>query len=458
MRKALTVALLGGLVLAILPAESAGVKKTSSADKGELKKTVEQLITELGDKRFKVRQKAQNRLSKMGVEALPYIVKARKSTRDLEVVWRLDRVIPAMERAAMLLPRTVTLRLENKSLRDVITEISRQTGYQIDLNANIFANKNYKFHFEKMPFWQALDKVCEASGLSIYQYSHYGSGGNDRIQLTTYGSKPSPLAQYTETFRLVPAGIHYYRNINYGTGPTKADPHSRSESMNLNFLIYTEPKLPFVQVLSPVVKEAYDENKKPMAPKVVNSPYPSYGRGSYYSNSRFLNTSTSVNLIRPSRDSKMAKLVRGEIPVVVLSKEQEEVRVDKPVGVKKKKFKGRRAEMEIEEVTKANNWGNGNFYTIKMNIREDSDNPNYDYSWRDSLQYRLCLEDAKGNKYQVWSNSLWNTGGRGGRYAQGSITYRAPDNNTGEPVKFVYYRWVTEQHRIKFEFKDLPLP
>src|SRR5262249_40585681 len=264
------------------------------------------------------------------------------------------------ERVAMLLPKTVSLHMEKKSLRDVVNEISRQTGYPIDLNATVFPNKTYKFHFDKVPFWQALDKVCQESGLSVYQYSYYGSGGNDRIQLTTYGSKPSPLIAYTQTFRLVPSGINYYRNINFGSGPSKANPHLISESMSFSFMIYTEPKLAFIQVLAPVITEAYDENNKPMAPKVTPSTYPYY-KGSYYGNSRFLNATTSVSLSRPSRDSKKAKLVRGELPVIVLSKEEEEVRVDKPVGVKKKKFKGRKAELEIEEVAEANNWGNGKY-------------------------------------------------------------------------------------------------
>src|SRR5262249_52968719 len=158
----------------------------------------------------------QRKLAQMGAEALPHLLLARKSTRDLEVLWRLDQVIPLMERVAMLLPKTVSLHMEKKSLRDVVNEISRQTGYPIDLNATVFPNKTYKFHFDKVPFWQALDKVCQESGLSVYQYSYYGSGGNDRIQLTTYGSKPSPLIAYTQTFRLVPSGINYYRNINFG--------------------------------------------------------------------------------------------------------------------------------------------------------------------------------------------------------------------------------------------------
>ena len=66
------------------------------------------------------------------------------------------------------------------------------------------------------------------------------------------------------------------------------------------------------------------------------------------------------------------------------------------------------------------------------------------------------LLDEKGTKYLVWSNSLYN---RGPRQAQGTIMFRPPDNVAiGPPVKLVYNQWVPMGHRIKFEFRDLPLP
>ena len=32
------------------------------------------------------------------------------------------------------------------------------------------------------------------------------------------------------------------------------------------------------------------------------------------------------------------------------------------------------------------------------------------------------------------------------------------DAKIGKAAKFVYYNWITSQHQIEFEFRDLPLP
>ena len=37
--------------------------------------------------------------------------------------------------------------------------------------------------------------------------------------------------------------------------------------------------------------------------------------------------------------------------------------------------------------------------------------------------------------------------------------FQPPNNTTiGPPVKLVYNKWIPVNHRIKFEFTDLPLP
>jgi hypothetical protein len=460
MRKALFLAVLVSLGLTLV-LEAAGVKGNGSPDKAKPKQNVDQLIDQLGHRKYRTREAAQKALAKMGVEALPILVKARKTRMDLEVLRRLDAVIPNLERLDMVRPKLVSLHMNNKSIQEVLAEITKQTGYHLDIqNANL-NNKALKFNFDKLPFWQALDKVCQEANLSVNQYHYYGNT-TDRIQLTSYGTKPGPYVQYTETFRLVPISMNYSRNVNYDLNARtdKAAQHTRQENMYLSFHIFTEPKLPFMQVHSPVITEAYDEHKKPMFVKTAVSPNPNpYYDRYYYGNYRFLTSQQSVYLIRPSRDSKRAKIIRGEIPVTVLRKEQELVVVDKPLTIKQKKmFKGGKTEMEIEDVTEANNWGNGKSYTVKMNIKEDSDTPNADWNWQNSLMYRLVLMDAKGNKYTCWNNNLYNPGNRGSRFAQGSITFSPPNQGIGEPVKLVYLKWVTEQHRIKFEFKNVPLP
>jgi hypothetical protein len=453
MRKAVWLAAAGCLGLA-LTVRGAGGKVKNSAEK-VASPAVERLIGRLGDRNYRVRNAAQRRLAGMGVEILPLLLKARKGRGDLEVIRRLDDLIPNLERVALLQPKLVTLHLEKKPLQDVVNEIARQTGYGIDIQNN-FNNQAYTFHFDRLPFWEALDRVAREAHLSVYPH-YYGNGG-DRIQLNTWGNPPAPHIAYTQTFRLVPNNMQYYRNVNYnGSFTDKADHPQRTETLTLTFTVHTEPKLPFLTVGQAVVTQAHDEMKRSMAPATTNTTFYSGPVYINYGNGRTFAQSVNLALVRPHRDSKFAKVIRGELPVTLLSKQMPEIVIDNPAAVKNKKFRSSKTEIDIEQVT-VNNWNNGKMYQFQMTVKEQAEmvNGNWDYSWGNSLQHRLELYDAKGTKYLVWSSSLWN---RGPRLAGGMIQFRPPDNGqVGPPVKLVFNRWVSLPHKIKFEFKDLPMP
>jgi hypothetical protein len=455
MRKAFLLTAAGCLAFALTALGAGGkkvpVKKTATSSH------LRQLIERLGDRQYRIRQAAQKELLKLDSdEAIAALQQAYKTSKDREVIRRLDLILPSLEKVALLRPKLVTLNMDKRTIREVVAEISRQTGYSINVD-NAFNNTKYTFKFDKVPFWKALDEVCRQGKMSIYPY-YYGNY-NDQLRLYSYGTPPGPYINYSQAFRFVAGSFNYQRNISFnGSAYTKQPNNLRSESLSFHFSINTEPKVPFLQVMAPVVTEAYDEKNRPMALKTVTSPKyyqpPYYGK--YGGGSRSYFHSTSVALKRPARDSKTAKLIKGEIPVMLLSQQKPEIVIKKLVGMKQKNFKGRRSEIDITQVTEANNWGNGKMYTIAMTVKEDGGTGNYDYYWSQTLQHRLELVDAKGNKYVVWSSSLYN---RGGRTATGSITFR-PNGTTpyGPPVKLTFYRWVPIRYKIKFEFKDLPLP
>ncbi len=443
----------------VLPVGAAGVK-TPAADKARANPALETLIARLGDNSYRVRQAAQKALARMGTDVLPALLKARKTRTDLEIVRRLELLIPALERAAMLQPRLVTLRLSKRPLADVVAEITRQTGYVIDLDNNNPNNQLYSFNFEKVPFWQALDRVCKEANVALYPY-YYGNGV-ERLRLYSYGSSPGPFVGYTETFRLVATGFNYGRSVTFGGVQQKEQPFPRSEYLNLNLSVHAEPKLPFLAVYNPVITHGYDDKKRSLVPRATGvvhyydqSQHSPYGNGT-----RTYHASLSLNLVRPSRDSKVARLVRGEIPVLVLSKAIPVIVVANPLAVKKQKFKGGKTEIEIEQVTANNGWANGKAYQFRMTVKEETSQTQHDYAWTNSLQHRLVLEDARGQRYVPWGSSFSN---RAPRQVQGDMTFRPPDPApnqpaVGPPVKLTFNEWVTARHQIKFEFKDLPLP
>jgi hypothetical protein len=457
MRKAVVLTV-GGFLVYTLTALGAEEKKVLTK-KTVAKASVRQLVERLADRNYKVRKAAQQELLKLDSDAeIAALQKIYKTCKDLEVVRRLDLVLPSLEKTALLRPKRVTLNMDKRTLQEVVAEIRKQTGYSITLD-NSFNTTKYSFKFDKAPFWKVIDEVCRQGKMSIYPY-YYGNY-NDSLRLYGYGTPPGPHVSYSQAFRYLAGSFNYQRNISFTGSPYSKTPTTNqlTDSLTFYFTVHTEPKVPFLQVMNPVVTEAYDEKNRPMAIKTV-TPTPPYYRGPTYSKYgsgyRTFTHSTSVPLKRPARDSKFAKLIKGEIPVMLLSQQKPEIVIKNIAGVKKQTFKGRRSEIEVTQVTEQNAFGNGKMYTVNMTVKEDGGTNNYDYYWSQSLQYRLEMVDAKGHKYGVWSSNLYN---RGGRTATGSITFR-PDGTTqvGPPVKLTFYRWVPINYKIKFEFKDLPLP
>ena len=148
----------------------------------------------------------------------------------------------------------------------------------------------------------------------------------------------------------------------------------------------------------------------------------------------------------------MVKLLRGSVPVTMLAEQRPEIVIEKILQTKGKKFDGKEASLEIEDVKETP----GRSVQISVTARRNTkDNNQYDYTWTNSIQQRVELTDAKGGKYMSngfnWSNNTPAS-------VQGTFIFTDPTGKLGKPAKLTYFGWVTVQHQVDFEFHDLPLP
>jgi hypothetical protein len=440
----------------------------------EVRADVERLIEQLADKDFHVREKAGKEIAALGTAALPVLQKNRAHI-DPEVRRRLEELIPPLERAVTLMPKRASLHMTNKPLRDVLTELSRQTNYTILLaqEANRADKEKvvYTFHFDELPFWQALDRVCESTGLVLEQ--HYGEEGLRLSHQESY----TPFVCYEGPFKVVATGFSYYRNNNFGQLPKKPVPMSQAnhETLHLNLNVAAEPKLPLLRVGQIRLVSAEDDEKNSMLPR---------GNGSgafrmehrYYSWSgyRSYTQSTQAELIWPSKNARTLKELKGVIPITLLADQKPAVVTDKILSAKGKRFtlgptisntpnvpgddpSGKRSTVSgtmfsIEDVSEIA----GKQYQIRMTVTEEAKDQPQDYSRIQSLQQRLELQDGQGNKLPSYMNFI-QFGGL--TTAQFTLTTQPSDNKKlGPATKLVYYAWVLMEHEVPFEFKDLPLP
>lgn len=411
----------------------------------------EALIEQLGDTDFRRRDAATEQLQAAGQAALPALRKALNHA-DPEIRKRAAELIPAMETAALLAPRRVTLKAENKTLREVLDEITRQTGFKIDHWSNN-PGQAFKFDFAGTPFWEALDRICLDSGL-VLQAGY----GDDRIRLQQQDAHV-PFVRYEGPFRFTANGFQHYRNIDFSLVGKGAPPSRRSENLTFTFSLFVEPRLPLLGMGEVKLAAAFDSEKNSMLPTATGSTDGAELGGrmgrwtSRYGNGyRSYHMQAQVSLNRPSEKASAVRVLRGSLPVTLLVEQKPVVVTPAVLAAKGKKFTVGPTAFLIEDVTEMPN----KQYQVKLSVTEDNkDNPN-DYTWMNALYQRIELQDAKGAKYQVFGS---NWGNSGPNNVQLTLTFGAPPNTKVDPpARFIYYSWSTLQYQVPFEFKDLPLP
>jgi hypothetical protein len=403
----------------------------------------ERLLGKLGDVDFRVREDAERRLMAMGVKVVPVLRKGL-GHRDLDVRRRVLTMIPALESVALLAPKRVTLKIDKQPLRVVLDQLSKHTGYKL-MNwggGGGPAETLYSFDFKNATFWEAVDQVCHAAGLVVQQ-----SWGDDQVRLQQQGGT-SRFVGRAGAFRYQASNLQLHKTVDLSAPGKAGAPPARTENLTFSFVIFAEPKLPFMAVGDVQLDAAYDDLKGSMLVPRDGGPWEGRRWGRGYHSGRQLSMHVSLELYRASRKATKVKLLRGSVPVTLLISQRPIVVTDKVLSAKGKKFKVEGVEIHFQDVVKL---ANGQ-YQLKMSLTNNAAEGN----WMNSLYQRLELQDNKGQKYQTWGTS-W--GGNGLNNAQLTFTYAPMGGmNMGAPAKFIYQSWTTRQHHILFEFRDLPLP
>jgi hypothetical protein len=452
MRRALLVI---GFFSAVNVLSAADVPPSSSAPAP----STAQLIEKLADRDYHVREAASKALAARDTDALPALIKARQNA-DPEVRRRLEELIPVLERRAALTPKRVTLHMTARPLKDAFAELSRQTGYKIGAWPNDRFNEDdrhlFTFNFDKLPFWQAMDQVCEAGGL-ILQQTYWG---DDSLRVYSQDSYV-PFAHYNGPFRVVATGFTYSRNNQFGQLARNPMPMNgamqfgamQNEFLQLGLTIAVEPKLPILRAGQVRLLVAEDEERRSMIPSPNNAATDAMNRRGYYGGGGFraFVYPIQVALTLPSKNDRWVKTIRGTIPVTVLSEQKPAIVTERLLASKGKKFKVGNSVFSIEEISEMP----GKQYQFRISVTEENKGGGNDYTQVQTLQQRLEIQDDKGLKRPMFLSNI-NYSGPGA--AQLQFTLQPPAAGAGNPTRLIYYAWETLEHEVEFEFHDLPLP
>src|SRR5205807_2599715 len=158
------------------------IRADTPVDKAAPSSSISQLIEQLADRDYRKRDVAVKALEAFGPKVLPDLRKA-KTHADPEVRRRLDDLIPALEMVATLTPKRVTAKFNKKPVKEILDEITKQTGYKMEFWGGGSEQQLYSFDFNNVCFWEAIDQITEKTGL-VLQHGY----GDDRLRFNSQDS------------------------------------------------------------------------------------------------------------------------------------------------------------------------------------------------------------------------------------------------------------------------------
>src|SRR5262245_21464 len=130
----------------------------------------EELIKQLGSSKFAERERARKALEGIGLPALDALRQAAKEG-DLETSRRAAEIVRKLEdkllTEAMLTPKRLRLKLQDRPVLEAVAELSKQSGYNIQImgDRTLLADRKITIDTGETTFWEALDLLCEKAGL-----------------------------------------------------------------------------------------------------------------------------------------------------------------------------------------------------------------------------------------------------------------------------------------------------
>lgn len=272
---------------------------------------VRSLLQQLDSNQQARREAAEKELVALGPDVLPLLPTVSART-PAEVRNRILRVRTALMKAAIeasTKPAIVTVQGEMK-LSEALDQLSKQSGnafidYRERFNQEP-TNPTVKVDIVDKPFWEALDTILDAAGMTIYNYDEDAtalaytareSGAQDR----------AGRAAYSGLFRLEPNRIDASRNLKMG-----------GSALRLTVDVAWEPRIRPIVLEQPLSEvKAIDENGNTIEVdgSEGNLEVPVEGNNAA--------VELEVPLMAPDRSVKQIASLKGKLDAVVLGRVEE---------------------------------------------------------------------------------------------------------------------------------------
>ncbi len=463
------------------------------------------LIRRLGSERFAERVEAAKALEKLGSAALPAL-RAAKGSEDPRVRVRVEALLKTLDRGADLdrltHPTLIKLDFRDRPLLEVVDELNArhklglalQFGPLPDRGSMVFggpspvqkakedAVRSRRITLEApeaLPFWEAVDRLCEAGQLQHDLHPQARFGLNSGRFLLFSGMGGTRLASDSGPIRVEVVGLHSTFESHF-VGTPRGSWGDRD--LNIRMVAIAEPALAVRMTGPPSFVEAVDDRGRSLLPPEPPKPQPN-DPGQALHQQPTLNGSTgfdfSATLRLPDQEGRSIRRLRGSVPVVVVGYASDPIALPLEGGAGKS-ARNDDVTVSILEVSRDDNTG----VTVEVEVVSNRSDGRENVSWNHpgppdfvtfrnyQLMYRLELLDANAREL-----ALSYSQGRGRDHMTmqrrirltPTILYEdQPLDAAGRfqprkaikpvPVELRYHGFIQTMTEIPFDFRDIPLP
>ncbi|MGC8644356.1 MAG: hypothetical protein ACP5XB_31220 [Isosphaeraceae bacterium] len=300
------------------------------------------LVEQLGAPRYADREAAARQLEQFGRAAVSALQTARDS-RDMEIRTRAVALLHKIEGSLLTQPTLVSLDFQDAVLEDVVETLSKRSG----MNFTFFPQNSPRWKSDRislqeaapLPFWKAVDRLCLVTGLQYdLELRVFAARGEPTLTLTDRGPRPVyPVSDYGP-FRVNLVSLESQRNVGFAVQtqpfPARAGaprvvpgefpfPQPRpvtSVQCSVQLQVVAEPRLGLNQTGALRILEARDERGNSLVPENMAAPIMMRSSG-YLGGTCSSVLHLRAPLTRPEDPGRTIKVLRGVIPLRVVSRQ-----------------------------------------------------------------------------------------------------------------------------------------
>lgn len=432
-----------------------------------------ELVKTLGASRYADRQEASTALELLGRRALPALQGAR-DLKDPEIQARAAALINKIEGSLLTAPTLVSLDFTNQLVSAAVKSFGEQAGVKLALIPENSPNWNTRRLTLRepaaLPFWKALDRLCEAGRLQYNAAQNGFNGGREPMIPLFEGDARSTAPTFDSgPFRVSVVGLHFQRDVSFPQSmPTFPGAAGRPEQPGVNpqpalneqffaqVQVAGEPRLALSQAGALRILEAVDD--KGQALVVPQSALPSPNRApSYFGFATGSMIQLQASMIRPPDPGKIIKILKGVIPLNVATRKPNPL-VVAITGASGRTFQNDDVALTVHEIRpQAENHPASIEITVRTGPRAASASPGSVVSGEfamarpDSLQQQIEIADLNGRAIPWYQTSFDPEAGRI------TLTLTSPEQAPA-PSEIRYYSLVRAATEVSFQFTNVPLP